>query len=182
MVKTFEFWEKSGFLEFHQGNVRIYRVEGEQYLFVDQTLYASTTERSWYIQNIMPYVKGKCLEIGLGLGVASKVILANPQAQSLLTIEKNDGVIAAFGKPLYKHMILQQDINEWLNWPRLRGNSYDFIFVDHFANMEDEEYEEVAKVVDKLKWLLRSEGKLIVWLDENAPEEDIQKFRDFWVV
>jgi spermidine synthase len=106
----FDFWDENGELEFHQGDVRIYRVDGEEYLFVGPVMYASTTERDWYGRNVFPYAKGRCLEIGLGLGVASKVILANPRVTHLLTVEKDENVIAAFGKPLHKHTLLRADV------------------------------------------------------------------------
>lgn len=184
MMKTaFDFWDRHGILEYSEHDVRIYDVDGHKYLFVGQTLFASTTERSWYIKNVMPHAKGRCLEIGLGLGVASKTILAKKNVSHLLTVEKNERVIAAFGRPLARHNILQVDINDWISSIILLKPSFDFIFVDHHADMEEEDtYVEMCVLVEQLKEILTEDGKLVVWLDENAPDDDQKRFRDLWVV
>ena len=183
MKGPFDFWDRNGRLDYSEEDVRIYVVEGHEYLFVGQTLFASTTERSWYIKNVMPHAKGRCLEIGLGLGVASKTILAKKEVSHLLTIEKNERVIAAFGRPLPRHNILVADIYKWISDILVLKPSYDFIFVDHHADMEEEDtYVEMYVLVEQLKELLTEEGKLVVWLDENAPDEDKKRFRDLWVV
>ncbi len=182
MKGPFDFWDRNGLLEYEAEDVRIYDVDGHKYLFVAQTLFACTTERSWYIKNVMPYAKGRCLEIGLGLGVASKTILAKRGVSHLLTVEKNERVIAAFGRPLPRHNILVADIHEWISNILQLKPSFDFIFVDHHADMEEEDtYVEMCVLVEQLKQLLTKEGKLVVWLDENAHDEDQKRFRDLWI-
>jgi phospholipid N-methyltransferase len=177
----FDFWLKHGLLEFEQGDVKIFTVDGDNFLFVDQVLYASTSERAWYLKNVYPQAKGKCLEIGLGLGVASKVILTNPEVTTLLTIEKNIDVISAFGDTFRHHILLNMDVNEWVAAAAHAGPIYDFIFVDHFAEMDDESYPDLKELVDKLKFNLKQTGKLVVWIDENAAEEDKKAYRKLWV-
>lgn len=177
----FDWWNENASLEFQQGDVRIYDIEGGKYLFVDQTMYASTTERSWYIRNVMPWARGKCLELGLGLGVASKVILAKPDVDHLLTIENNESVIAAFGKPLLKHNILNADALKWVSGFPVLEPMYDFIFVDHYT-FEEEELEMLQWLAMALKNLLKPGGKMVFWIDENAPEEDQTKIKNLWVV
>jgi len=180
-IGPFDWWNRNAYLEVEQGDVKIYRSEGEQYLFIDQTLYASSTERPWYVTNVYPRAKGKCLEIGLGLGVASKVILANKAVTHLLTVEKNEDVISAFGRPLFKHNILNADIKEWLeSFPALEP-MYDFIFVDHYT-FEEEEIEVLDALAEALKYLLKPGGQMVFWIDANAPEEDQEKIRKLWVV
>lgn len=182
VVGPYDFWDENGELEYEQGDVRIYRMDGEHYLFVNQTMYASTTERSWYIQNVMEHAKGRCLEIGLGLGAASKVILAKPEVRHLLTIEKNEAVIGAFGKPLPRHNILCADVYEWVDNFWDPTPMYDLIFVDHYATMDEELIEELKSLMEKLSKLLKADGKLIIWIDENLPEEEIKLFKQFWVL
>lgn len=180
----FDWWTDNGFLEYQQDNVRIYDMDREKYLFVDQILYASTTERSWYIKNVMPHAQGRCLEIGLGLGVASKVILARPEVEFLLTLEKSEAVIRAYGKPLPRHLVQQANVYEWIeNYEGFSFPSFDLIFVDHFTAMDDEELiEELAPLVEKLKKLLKPKAKLIVWIDESLGSEEMQGLRDLWVI
>ncbi len=178
---TFDWWDENATEEFTQGDVRIYDMDGEKYLFVGPVMYASTTEQSWYGKNVYPYARGKCLELGLGLGVASKVMLSNARVTHLLTVEKNEHVIGAFGKPLLKHNILHADAVEWVsNFPVLEP-MYDFIFVDHYT-FEEEELEMLQRLGTGLQHLLRPGGKMIFWIDENAPEEDKEKIRKLWIL
>jgi spermidine synthase len=181
MVGPFDWWERNGKLEYEQGDVRIYDMDGDKYLFVGQTMYASTKERSWYVKNVMPHAQGKCLEIGLGLGVASKAILYKPQVKHLLTVEKNPHVIAAFGRPLHRHNILCADAVKWVSEFPVLEPMYDFIFVDHYT-FDDETLETLPGLATALKFLLKPDGKMVFWVDENAPEEDRQKVRDLWIL
>jgi len=180
-VQPFDWWDRNGSLDFGQGDVRIYKMDGQQYLFVGQTMYASTKERSWYVKNVMPYAQGKCLEIGLGLGVASKAILYKPQVSHLLTVEKNPHVIAAFGRPLHRHNILCADAIQWVSEFPVLEPMYDFIFVDHYTFDEDD-LEILPWMATALRFLLKPKGEMVFWIDENAPEEDQKKVRDLWIL
>ncbi len=180
-IGPFDWWTENATEEFIQGNVRIYDMDGDKYLFVGPVMYASTTERNWYITNVYPYARGKCLELGLGLGVASKVMLANDRVTHLLTVENNEHVIGAFGKPLLKHNILHADAMEWVsNFPVLEP-MYDFIFVDHYT-FEEEELEMLQWLGTALQRLLKPGGKMVFWIDENGPDEDKEKIRKLWIL
>ncbi|MBD3260755.1 MAG: hypothetical protein GF334_03625 [Candidatus Altiarchaeales archaeon] len=177
----FDYWNRNAFLEYQEDDVRIYDMEGHKYLFIGQVMYASTAERGWYIKNVMPYAKGKCLEIGLGLGVASKCILVKDEVRHLLTIEKNEKVVDAFGRPLRNHNILHMDVNDWLEGLMIVEPFYDFIFVDHYA-FDEEDLEELPKLAEKLEKLLRPGGNMVFWIDENAEEEDKDLVRGLWKI
>lgn len=180
MKQPFDFWDKNGRLYYDKGNVKIYQLEGEEYLFVDQTLYASSTETSWYIRNILLPAKGNVLEIGLGLGCASKILLSNPKLESLLTIEKNPYVIGAFGKPMPRHKIVNADIYEWLAGHPV-GPRYNFIFVDHYTNQDEETFEELATLKKNLKKVLQKQGKIIFWYDSNLDPQEKKAIKSLWV-
>lgn len=182
MKSPWDFWLKNGLLEWEQGDVKVFSMDGENFLFVDGVMYASTSERAWYIKNVLPHVRGRCLEIGLGLGVASKVILSSPDVTTLLTVEANSDVIEAFGWTFRHHMLLNRDVNEWIEGAAHAGPIYDFIFVDHHAEMDDESFPEMETLVKKLKLNLRQGGKLVVWIDEHAAEGDRDAYRKLWVV
>lgn len=182
MKDPFSFWNNNAVLEYEKENVRVYKMDKEHYLFIGQVMYASTTERSWYIQNVMPHVKGRCLEVGLGLGVASKVILANPEVKHLLTVELSEAVISAFGRPLAKHNILCADVYEWVDNFQEPVPMYDLIFVDHYTFMEDELWENLENLVKKLSKLLKEDGKLIVWIDQNMAQSEIAQFKKLWIL
>jgi spermidine synthase len=180
MAKTpFDFWERNGRLGFQRGDVRIYYVGREQYLFVGQTMYASTVEREWYIKNVMPHARGKVLEIGLGLGCASKVILANPRVSHLLTIESNEDVIAAYGQLLHRHHVLLADIYEWIKSVPKDFSIYDLIFVDHYV-LDEDQLPRLEQLAEDLFPLLKKDGRMIFWIDENADEEDKERVRSLW--
>ena len=182
MKDAFSFWKKNGQLDFLQGDVRIYSIGSDDYLFVGQTMYASTTERPWYIKNVLPYVKGSVLEIGLGLGCASKVILANPAVRKLLTIENNPDVVAAFGRPLPRHLILLTDIYGWAEKVPKETPLYDFIFVDHYASIEEEEVEKLRVLAVLLAPLVKNGGRMVFWIDVNAPESDQAALKELWLI
>ena len=180
VIGPFDWWEENATLEFNQGDVCIYDMDEEKYLFVGQTLYASTTERSWYIANVLPYARGKCLEVGLGLGVASKVMLSTEHVTHLLTVELDENVIGAFGRPLHRHNILHADVMKWISEFPVLEPMYDFIFVDHYT-FEEEELEILEWLATGLKHLLKPKGSMVFWIDENAPEEDQEKIKKLWV-
>jgi spermidine synthase len=182
VVGAFDFWDEHAILEYHKDNVRIYNLEGEEYLFVDQVMYASTSEKDWYVHNVMPFAKGRCLEIGLGLGAASRAMLAKKEVKYILTIEKDEGVIAAFGRPLRRHNILNTDIYEWVENFAEPTPMYDFIFVDHYATMDEDLFEELKPLAIKLSQLLKPDGKMVFWIDENLSPEEIEMFKQLWIV
>lgn len=181
MKDPFEYWNRNAFLEYQNEDVRIYDMEGEKYLFVGQVMYASTSERGWYIHNVMPYAYGKCLEIGLGLGVASKCILVKPEVRHLLTIEKDERVIEAFGRPLRKHNILHADVNAWLGKITALEPIYDFIFVDHYA-FDDDDLDALPELEYRLRPLLKPEGNMVFWIDENAEDADQDLVKGLWKI
>lgn len=177
----FEWWEKNGRLDFRRGDVRIYNVEGEDYLFIGQTIYASTKELGWYVHNVYNHVRGNVLEIGLGLGCASRLICKAPKIRHLLTLEANEDVIGAFGKPLKHHHIIHTDVNEWIKQVPTDFPLYDLIFVDHYTMGDDDIYPELQDLAGKLSPLLKENGRMIYWIDEHAPEEDQEFVRSLWL-
>ena len=182
MKGPFDFWEENAFLEYQNDDVRIYDMDAQKYLFIGQVMYASTSERGWYVKNVMPYAAGKCLEIGLGLGVASKSMLVKNEVRHLLTIESNEKVIEAFGRPLRNHNILQADIYEFVKDMIVLEPIYDFIFVDHYTLDDEETIEPLEHLAVQLRRLLKPEGKMVFWIDTNATDEDQQRIKDLWVI
>lgn len=183
MDKTpWDFWNENAFLEYQNEDVRIYDMDAQKYLFVGQIMYASTTERSWYVKNVMPYARGKCLEIGLGLGVASKSILAKHDVRHLLTIEANEKVIEAFGRPLRGHNVLHADVYDWAENLSFYEPVYDFIFVDHYTLDDEEIIEPLEGLAAQLRKVLKEDGKMVFWIDTNATDENQKRIKDLWVI
>ena len=182
MKDPLAWWEKNGRLDFHRGDVRVYNVEGEDYLFIGQTIYASTKELPWYIRNLYQHVKGNVLEVGLGLGCASRLICKAPNIRHLLTIEKNEDVIGAFGTCLRHHHILSADVNVWAREVPKEFAMYDLIFGDHYTMGDDDLYPELAELAGNLSPLINPGGRMIFWIDENAPEEEQAEVRKLWLI
>jgi predicted O-methyltransferase YrrM len=182
MKGPFDFWNENAFLEYQNDDVRIYDMDAQKYLFIGQIMYASTSERGWYVKNVMPYATGKCLEIGLGLGVASKSMLVKNEVRHLLTIESNEKVIEAFGRPLRNHNILHANIYDWAENLEFYEPVYDFIFVDHYTLDDEEIIEPLEDLAAQLRKLLKPDGKMVFWIDTNATDEDQQRIKDLWVI
>jgi predicted O-methyltransferase YrrM len=182
MKGPFDFWDENAFLEYQNDDVRIYDMDAEKYLFIGQIMYASTTERSWYVRNVMPYAQGKCLEIGLGLGVASKSMLVKDEVRHLLTIEANEKVIEAFGRPLRSHTVLHANIYDWASNLSFYEPVYDFIFVDHYTLDDEEIIKPLEDLATQLRKLLKDNGKMVFWIDINCSDEDQKRIRDLWVI
>jgi len=180
MRDPFDFWNENGKLLWEQGDARVYEVDGQRYLFVDQTMYASTTERDWYIHNLMSKVRGQVLEFGLGLGVASLVMLAAGLTH-LTTIEKNKNVIWGYGRPLPFHNVIESDADVALEALSRSELKYDFIFIDHYAHLDEETLDYLRNFVEKCRNLLVLGGNLVVWYDETLPDPDIASIRALWI-
>jgi len=85
---------KKGLLYFRDGELLAQSGEARVYRFMDflhldigpgHNLWAIESELEDYVWQINGRPKGDCLEIGLGLGVASKYILSCPKVKTLTT-------------------------------------------------------------------------------------------------
>ena len=126
------------------GNVKVYKMNGELFLEIgpSHTLWALESDLTDYIEQLYDYPHGRCLEIGLGLGVASRYILTFPKVEHLTTVEKNLDVIKAHSlikesdrgsAMIYnpsKHKVLHAD---GLMYAYQTKSRYDFIFIDSSA-------------------------------------------------
>jgi spermidine synthase len=121
--------------------------------------------------------RGKCLEIGLGLGVASKYILSFPEVESLTTVEINHDVI------------MVNEIVNRIDDPRHKGvngdgldfilqtdEKYDFIFFDHYSIIDEDTLEMLDIYVKAARKILAGGGTILAWFDPYTPEEDADKF------
>jgi hypothetical protein len=52
--------------------------------------------------------------------------------------------------------------------------------VDHYT-FEEEELASLIQLATDLKPLLKKDGRMIFWIDENGPEEDKELIRQLWV-
>jgi len=168
------------------GSARVYKMNDEMFLEIGDghTLWALESELEDYIYQLGSKPRGDCLEIGLGLGVASKYILSFPKVKSLTTIEKNEDVIAVqkavnpvadkWGtfKP-DDHLILNCD---GLSYTFMTKRKFDFIFLDFYDRIDEETLSEIKDMARACSRLLKKGGDMVGWLDNYTPEEYVIEF------
>lgn len=188
--------EKTGLIYFRDGDIvaeygtaRVYKMNSELFLEIGtaHTLWALESELTDYIEQLEDYPKGQCLEIGLGLGVASRYILTFPAVEHLTTVEKNLDVIKAHSlireedrgpKMNYnpsKHKILNVD---GLIYAYKTKRRYDFIFIDCYDRIDEDTLPIIADMYKACSRILKPEGRIIAWLDNATPGEYFLEFQN----
>jgi len=165
---------RDGELIAESGDTRIYKMNGKLFLEKGQghNLWALEDELEDYIFQLESWPKGDCLEIGLGLGVASKYLLTFPKVKSLTTIEIDENVIAALklANPIDddRHLILNAN---GLYYAYETKRLYDFIFLDFYDVIDEETLPIIADMAVACERILRRGGRMIGWLDKHTPGE-----------
>jgi hypothetical protein len=160
-------------------DVRIYNMDGKLFLEkgIGHDLWALEDELKDYTAQLESWPTGDCLEIGLGLGVASRYILTFPRVESLTTIELDPNVIAAQGMadPINdeRHLILKA---HGLYYLYETDREFDFIFLDFYKAIDEDTLPEIADMVSAANLRLKSSGKLMGWLDKHTDGENYNLF------
>jgi hypothetical protein len=162
---------KDGDLVAKSGDTRIYKMNGKLFLEkgVGHTLWALEDELEDYIFQLESWPAGDCLEIGLGLGVASKYILSFPHINSLTTVEIDEDVIRTqqMANPIDddRHLILNAN---GLYYAYETKQMFDFIFLDFYDVIDEDTLPVIADMVMACNRLLARGGKLLGWLDKHT--------------
>lgn len=164
-----------------QGDARVYMYNDLLHLDIGKghNLWMVESEVSELVDQINNYPRGNCLEIGLGLGIASKYILSKPEVTSLTTIEINQNVIDvqnivnAINNP--KHKIINAD---GLDFMLQTDEKYDFIFFDNYDIIDEETLEMLTTYTKVAKRILAKSGTIKAWFDIYTVEEDAEIFFD----
>ena len=179
---------KDGELVAESGQARVYRLNNELYLEIGQghNLWAMESELPDYVWQLNDRPHGACLEIGLGLGVASRYILSCHRVRSLTTIEINKDVIKVYEQvsKLFKenkfidnvekrHTILNADGLIYMYQTRQR---FDFIFIDCYERIDEDTMPLINDMAMAAKRILAKDGMVIGWLDKHTPEEFVKRF------
>jgi spermidine synthase len=163
---------RDGELVAESGDARIYKMNDKLFLEKGKghTLWALEDELADYILQLESWPKGNCLEIGLGLGVASKYILSFPKVKSLTTIEIDEDVIAVqkLADPIDddRHLILNA---HGLYYAYETKRLYDFIFLDFYDVIDEETLPIIADMAVACERILKRGGRIIGWLDKHTP-------------
>lgn len=161
------------------GLARVYKMDGKLFLEkgVGHDLWALEEELVDYIEQLDSWPRGDCLEIGLGLGVASRYILTFRQVNRLTTVELDSDVIAVqnMSNPIEddRHLILNAHGLYYLyETPKL----FDFIFLDFYKAIDEDTLPEIADMVTAAKLRLKPNGKILGWLDKYTDGDDYLNF------
>jgi len=181
---------KKGLLYFRDGELLAQSGEVRAYKFMDllhleigpgHNLWAIENELEDYIWQINDRPFGDCLEIGLGLGVASRYILSCPRVKSLTTLEISEDVIDVQKQVNYiadkRHLILNAD---GLLYMYATNKKFDFIFVDCYDLIDEETLPMIADYSNACKKVLRTGGEAMGWFDKATPEEFVEEFYSLW--
>jgi spermidine synthase len=178
---------RDGDLIAQSGNASVYKMNNELFLEIGpgNNLWALESELDDYIDQLSSFPKGECLEIGLGLGVASRYILTFPKVKKLTTIEINEDVINVHskipeeerGKQLdykpSKHKIYNAD---GLIYAYTTKVKYDFIFLDFYSVIDEDTLPEIADMAVACRRILKPDGRVIGWLDKATPDSYAKQF------
>jgi hypothetical protein len=163
------------------GEARVYLYDGLLHLEIGpgHNLWMVESEIEELSQQIGNYPRGKCLEVGLGLGIASKYILSFSEVESLTTVEINPDVITvqawvnAIDDP--RHKIINMN---GLDFILQTEEKYDFIFFDYYSIIDEETLELLDTYVKVARKTLANGGTILGWFDPFTPEEDANIFFD----
>jgi spermidine synthase len=160
------------------GNIKVYLFNNLLHLEENHVLWAIEDEIKEYKEQIANYPHGACLELGLGLGVASRYILSCEGVDSLTTIELQEDVIKVQKQVNFindsRHTIICMDGFEYLI---STDKKYDFIFMDHYHFADEDGLPLIKKYVEMCKKrVLKEGGKIVGWFDIYTPEEFVKPF------
>jgi SAM-dependent methyltransferase len=166
------------------GNVKVYRTDYDLFLEVGpgHTLWALGSEIEDYEKQLGNAPFGNVLEIGLGLGIASKFFLTCQKVKTLTTIEINSDVIVVYKQLSLFNTTKNHEIinNDGLSFVTSTEKKYDFIFMDYYTLLDEETLPEIEELVKVCKRVLKPVGKIAGWYDKFTPEEFTKRFNEIF--
>jgi len=159
-------------------DIKIYEMDGVRYLEQGpgHNLWADSAEIKELAEQINERPFGDCLEIGLGLGVASEYILSLPNVKSLTTVEINEDVVYLYkelNKKDDKHTIVCQN---GLDYILQTDRKFDFIFLDFYSLIDEDTLPEIETYVEASTRILKYYGEVMGWFDPYTPEDFAKEF------
>lgn len=177
---------KDGELIAEAGCARVYKLSDCLFLEygTDHHLVASSDEVVDFVWQLAGKPRGDCLEVGLGLGVASKYILSCPKVRSLTTVEQFGDIIEVqklvnpTDKEWSYHIPRMHSIinDEWLLYPFQSSKVFDFVFVNCYNRIDESTLPLIEDVVNAYRRLIASDGKMVCWFDRRTSESFVSDF------
>jgi len=168
-----------GVLVAESGSARIYKMNNKLFLEKGKghTLWAHEDELQDYIWQLKDFPRGTCLEIGLGLGVASRYLLSFPNVDTLTTVELDKDVIEVHKKanPIEdnRHLILNAN---GIYYAYQTKKMYDFVFLDFYTHIDEETLPAITDMANACKRVLKPNGKMMGWIDPATSGEHYKFF------
>jgi spermidine synthase len=186
---------RDGELVAEHKSARVYLMNDELFLEIGSghTLWALQSEISDYIDQLRDWPTGDVLEIGLGLGVASRYLLTFNKVKSLTTVELNEDVVAVHAQirdRLYtdeyikaikskQHVILNTDGLIYMFTTKYK---YDFIFLDFYDRIDEDTLPLIKDMANGCRKVLNPGGVAIGWLDPHTPDEFVYEFEKIFPI
>jgi len=182
---------KDGEILSSHGEAKVYNMNDELFLEVGpgHNLWALESEYKDYMEQLGDRPRGNCLEIGLGLGIASRCILTYPKVDYLTTVELRSDVIKTQKDTID---FLDRKSNKWLAYNPLKHSiinedglkfmirtkeKYDFIFLDFYKHIDEDTLPVIQDMVAVAKKIcLKREGKILGWFDPHTAKEFTEPF------
>jgi len=172
---------KDGEVVAESGEAKVYKMNGELFLEIGpgHTLWALETELQDYMAQLEDRPRGRCLEIGLGLGVVSRYLLTFPRVEHLTTIEINQDVVDAHALIKEEDRGVSLDYNEdkhrilcaeGISYAYQTKQRYDFIFIDCYDRIDEETLPVIADMYAACSRIIKPGGQIMAWLDKHTPE------------
>lgn len=177
------------------GLVKVYEMSDELFLEVGpgHNLWALETEYKDYMNQFDQLTpKGNCLEIGLGLGVASRCMMTFPEVTHLTTVELNKDVIVTHDATIH---ILDDRVGKWecyhyekhskinaegLDFLLTTNQKFDFIFLDFYKAIDEDTLPEIKDMAKAAQRCLTEGGIVIGWLDPYTQADDYKEFENIF--
>jgi spermidine synthase len=191
MAKEGIIYFQDGELVAEYGKAKVYKMNGDLFLEIGpgHVLWALESEFYDYVTQLQDYPRGRCLEIGLGLGVVSRYLLTFPKVEHLTTIEIEPDVIevhksieegirgVALEYKHSRHKILNAD---GISYAYQTKQMYDFIFIDCYDRIDEETLPMIADTAAACSRLLTKGGRMMGWVDKNTPAESYNIFKSIF--
>jgi spermidine synthase len=163
-------------------DIVIYEMDGIRYLEQGpgHNLWTDSDEIEQLSEQIARRPFGDCLEIGLGLGVASKYILSRANVNSLTTIEINEDVVYLYyelNKKEDRHTIIcQNGLDYIIETALITDERFDFVFLDMYSCIDEDTLPEIEMYVKSSRKVLKTGGEVMGWFDTSTPPEFAKEF------
>jgi len=174
---------ESGELIAESGDVRVYKFRNLLHLDIGpgHNLWAVEDEIVEYKEQIADKPYGDCLEIGLGLGVASKYILSRDKVTSLTTVERNFNVVDVQEKvnPIKdeRHNIVIGSGLDYMVSAKQIDKKFDFTFLDFYSLIDEETLPEISEYVKLARQLKKNPDSIVMgWFDIYTADEFREEF------